>query len=41
MLTAAVSACERYYPAFQLVCWGDDTVEKAMDIAMTGAYGRA
>ncbi|KAB7610427.1 YbjN domain-containing protein [Amylibacter sp. SFDW26] len=41
MLTAAVSACEQYYPAFQLVCWGDSTVKQAMDIAMTGAYGRA
>ncbi|MCP5085333.1 MAG: YbjN domain-containing protein [Rhodobacteraceae bacterium] len=41
MLTAAVSGCERFYPAFQLVCWGDKPVEEAMNIAMTEAYGRA
>ncbi|MBR9863225.1 MAG: YbjN domain-containing protein [Rhodobacteraceae bacterium] len=41
MLTAAVMACERFYPAFQLICWGDETVERAMDIAMSEAYGRA
>ncbi|MEH6361065.1 MAG: YbjN domain-containing protein [Amylibacter sp.] len=41
MLTAAVAACERFYPAFQLVCWGNSPVKEAMDIAMTEAYGRA
>ncbi|MBV1863970.1 MAG: YbjN domain-containing protein [Rhodobacteraceae bacterium] len=41
MLSAAVAACERFYPAFQMVCWGDNSVEAAMSIAMTGAYGRA
>ena len=41
MLSAAVAACERFYPAFQLVCWGDKPVAEAMNIAMTEAYGRA
>lgn len=41
MLTAAIAACERFYPAFQLVCWGDENPEIAMEIAMTEAYGRA
>jgi hypothetical protein len=41
MLSAAVVACERFYPAFQLVCWGEETVAGAMKIAMTEAYGRA
>jgi len=41
MLTAAVAACERFYPAFQLVCWGNSPVKEAMNIAMTEAYGRA
>lgn len=41
MLSAAVAACERFYPAFQMVCWGDTPVKAAMDIAMTEAYGRA
>jgi hypothetical protein len=41
MLRAAVGACERFYPAFQLVGWGDETPEVAMGVAMTEAYGRA
>lgn len=41
MVAAAVSNCERYYPAFQLVCWGDESAERAMDIAFDEAYGRA
>ena len=41
MVRAAVMACERFYPAFQLVCWGGETPEKALGIAMTEAYGRA
>ncbi|MCO4824671.1 MAG: YbjN domain-containing protein [Amylibacter sp.] len=41
MLSAAVVACERFYPAFQLVCWGNEDVGPAMEIAMSEAYGRA
>lgn len=41
MLSAAVVACERFYPAFQLVCWGDEAVAPAMEIAMNEAFGRA
>ena len=41
MVRAAVAACERFYPAFQLVAWGGETPEKALGIAMTEAYGRA
>lgn len=41
LITQAVSAAERFYPAFQLVCWGDDSPERALDVAMTDAYGRA
>lgn len=41
MLSAAVVACEQFYPAFQLVCWGNSPVDEAMKIAMTEAYGRA
>ena len=37
----AVSNCERFYPAFQLVCWGDESPEKAMRVAMDEAYGTA
>ena len=41
MITAAVEAAERYYPAFQLVVWGDQPVEQAMQVAIAEAYGRA
>jgi hypothetical protein len=41
MMTAAVMACERYYPAFQLVVWGDRDPDAAMQIAIAEAYGRA
>jgi hypothetical protein len=41
MVRNAVAACERFYPAFQLVAWGGDTPEKALGIAMAEAYGRA
>ncbi|MDJ1008955.1 MAG: YbjN domain-containing protein [Paracoccaceae bacterium] len=37
----AVSAAERFYPAFQLVAWGGQSPEEAMDIAISEAYGRA
>jgi hypothetical protein len=41
MVRAAVAACERFYPAFQLVAWGREAPEKALGIAMAEAYGRA
>jgi hypothetical protein len=41
MIADAVATAERFYPAFQLTCWGDTTPERAMDVAMTRAYGRA
>lgn len=41
MLSAAVSACERFYPAFQLVAWGDTAPASAMQVAMAEAFGRA
>ena len=37
----AVTSAERFYPAFQLTCWGDESPERAMDVAMARAYGRA
>lgn len=41
MMQNGVLACERFYPAFQLACWGDTTPQKAMDVAISEAYGRA
>ena len=41
MISSAVMAAERFYPAFQLVCWGDRSPEQAMQVAIAEAYGRA
>ncbi|WP_281972666.1 YbjN domain-containing protein [Ruegeria faecimaris] len=41
MITAAVLSAERYYPAIQLVTWGNRTPEDAMQVAIAEAYGRA
>ena len=41
MISAAVLSAERYYPAMQLLIWGDTTPAKAMDAAIAEAYGRA
>lgn len=41
MMRNALEASERFYPAFQLVCWGDAEADAALDIAIAGAYGRA
>ncbi len=41
MIGAAVSAAERFYPAFQLVSWSDRTPQDALQVAIAEAYGRA
>ena len=41
MIGAAVLSSERYYPAFQLAVWGDQTPAEAMQVAIAEAYGRA
>jgi hypothetical protein len=41
MIASAVAACERYYPAFQLVGWGGRSAESALEVAIGEAYGRA
>ena len=38
---AAVSNCERYYPAIQLMVWGERSCKDAMQVAIAEAYGRA
>lgn len=38
---SAVMACERFYPAFQLICWGDSDPATAITVAIEEAYGRA
>ncbi|MDB6180825.1 YbjN domain-containing protein [Paracoccus fistulariae] len=41
MIGNALIACERFYPSFQLVGWGNTDPTAALDIAMGEAYGRA
>ena len=41
LLGAGVTACERFYPAFQLTCWGNRSPKESIGIAIAEAYGRA
>lgn len=41
LLNAAVLSAERYYPAFQLVVWGNRRPSEAIEVAIAEAYGRA
>ncbi|MFN3721501.1 MAG: YbjN domain-containing protein [Paracoccaceae bacterium] len=41
LISSAVMASERFYPAFQLVGWGDKSPADAMKVAIAEAYGRA
>jgi len=41
LIVAAVNSAERFYPAFQLVAWGDQSPKDAMQVAIAEAYGRA
>ena len=41
MIRAAVMSAERYYPAMQLLVWGDKTPHDALQVAIAEAYGHA
>ncbi|WP_372603775.1 YbjN domain-containing protein [Actibacterium sp.] len=41
LIGAAVRNCERFYPAFQLVSWANQSPEEALNVAIAEAYGRA
>ncbi len=41
LISSAVLASERFYPAFQMVSWGNKTPAEAMHVAIAEAYGRA
>ncbi|MBK0328233.1 YbjN domain-containing protein [Rhodobacteraceae bacterium F11138] len=41
MISAAVLSAERYYPAVQLMVWGNRSPREAMQVAIAEAYGRA
>ncbi|MEM1051703.1 MAG: YbjN domain-containing protein [Pseudomonadota bacterium] len=37
----AIDECDRFYPAFQFVLWGDKSPRQALDAAMVDAAGEA
>ena len=41
LISAAVGSAERYYPALQLIVYGDQTPKQALQVAIAEAYGRA
>lgn len=41
LLDIALGECNRFYPAFQSVLWGGNTVEEAMEIALLDTVGEA
>ncbi|TMM48813.1 YbjN domain-containing protein [Qipengyuania marisflavi] len=41
LVEIAVDECDRFYPAFQFVLWGDRTPADALDAAMVDAAGEA
>lgn len=41
MIAQAIRAAERFYPAFQMCAWGEATPDRALQVALAEAYGRA
>lgn len=41
LVESAVEDCDRFYPAFQFVLWGDKSPADALDAAMVDAAGEA
>ena len=41
MISASVLSAEKYYPAFQLVVYGNRSPKDALQVAIAEAYGRA
>lgn len=41
MISTAIMSAEKFYPAFQLVTWGEKDVNAAMQVAIAEAYGHA
>jgi hypothetical protein len=41
LLSAALDACERYYPAFQFVAWAGEGAHEALAAAMFETTGEA
>ncbi len=40
-IESAVAECDRFYPAFQFVLWGDKSSREALDAALVDAVGEA
>ena len=38
---SAIAECDRFYPAFQFVLWGDKSPRDALDAALVDAVGEA
>ena len=41
LVETAIAECDRFYPAFQFVLWGDKSPADALDSAMVDAVGEA
>ena len=41
LIETAIDECDRFYPAFQFVLWGDKSPQDALDSAMVDAAGEA
>lgn len=41
LVETAIDECDRFYPAFQFVLWGDKSPRAALDAAMVDAAGEA
>ncbi len=41
LIDIALTECNRFYPAFQSVLWGGNTVEEALEIALLDTVGEA
>ena len=41
LVETAIDECDRFYPAFQFVLWGDKSPSAALDAAMVDAAGEA
>lgn len=41
LVESAIDECDRFYPAFQFVLWGDKTPHAALEAAMVDAVGEA
>jgi hypothetical protein len=41
VVEAAIEECDRFYPVFQFILWGDKTPAEALTAAMVDAAGEA